>query len=260
MELTVMSFNVKRDFGKVRKQNLWQNRSNNVAALIDEVDAQIVGLQEVLPYMKDDLQPLLNHYAFLGHGRYFNLKPKQDEHTNILIKDKQLSIENAQTFWLSKYPSKIASRFLSSIFPRICTLAHVNYQGQKIRVLNTHLDHLSAFARNASVDLIIDTIKRLNEQEDLPTIVMGDFNTGRSSKCIKKLSTYLSDVYNFSTKEVTNTIHHYSGKQKANKSPIDFIFVSHHFEVMDVEILAKDYNGLYPSDHFPIVAKLKLKS
>lgn len=41
--------------------------------------------------------------------------------------------------------------------------------------------------------------------------------------------------------------------------PIDYIFVSDDFEVVESHIWAEDRDGRYPSDHYPLVATLRLK-
>ncbi|MGL5541102.1 MAG: endonuclease/exonuclease/phosphatase family protein [Erysipelotrichaceae bacterium] len=259
MNLRIMSYNIKRDFLYPRAKHRWDYRQAKVAKLIADSQCHIVGVQELLPTMKQDLSALLPDYKFLGKGRWHSLKPHDDEHAAILVSNETTKVLHTHTFWLSRYPNKIASRFITAMFPRICTLATIEHNNQKIRVLNTHLDHISFFARNASVELIIETVQTLNAIEELPTIVMGDFNTKINSKCIQRLGTILQDVYHCEQVELTNTLHHYTGKQKPNKSPIDFIFVSDHFEVEKVSIVTQKVDGIYPSDHFPVITDLKLK-
>lgn len=260
MELKIMSFNIKRDFGFEQKKHRWHHRKDLVAAIIKDSDCHIVGLQEVLPLMRDDLRNRLPHFHMLGFGRYHNIKPHQDEHTNILVNNKHFKVIENHTFWLSKRPQVAASRYLSAAFPRICTLVTIEYEGVHIRVLNTHLDHLSPWARKSSISLILDIIDELNEVKELPTILMGDFNTTQNSKVIRLLRKRMQDVFLQEEVFVTNTFHNYSGKQNPKKSPIDFIFVSHHFNIKQTIIINEHVNGIYPSDHFPIITHLKLQT
>lgn len=260
MEFKVMSFNIKRDFGIEKKERTWNYRKSKVCKLIEESQCDIIGLQEVLPHMKEDLETNLIDFQLLGKGRYHNIKPEQDEHTNILVKNQPFEVVENHTFWLSRTPNKIASRFYTAAFPRICTLATLRINDQKIRVLNTHLDHLSPFARNASISLILEIIEELDQHSNLPTILMGDFNTSQNSRVIKKLRTKMQDVFLHDEVYVTNTFHNYSGKQNPKRSPIDFIFVSHHFSINSTYIVNEPIDGIYPSDHFPIITSLTLKT
>ncbi|MGL5978416.1 MAG: hypothetical protein ACRCZJ_05440, partial [Erysipelotrichaceae bacterium] len=69
MELRVMSFNVKRDFLFPRPQNRWEQRFGGVARLIAESGCAIIGVQELLPCMRNDLSTVLHTHQFLGRGR-----------------------------------------------------------------------------------------------------------------------------------------------------------------------------------------------
>src|SRR5699024_6161803 len=86
-EIKVVSFNLRRDFGPQRK-NRWETRKELAARLIEESNASIIGVQEFLPQMRRDLKGLLDGYSIFGRGRLSGKKPQNDEHADIIIKNK----------------------------------------------------------------------------------------------------------------------------------------------------------------------------
>lgn len=266
--IKVVSFNLRRDFGPQRK-NRWETRKELAAKLIAESNAAIIGVQEFLPKMRQDFKDLLDGYSIFGLGRLKGKNPNNDEHSDIIIKNDDVEIFSCDTFWLSKRPDR-PSRSHLSFYPRICTVAEVKLKksGRRMRVFNTHFDHISPLARTFGARMILEQIHRFNQYDPLPTIVMGDFNASPNSKAVKmmreNLSGYqdvrLQDIYGFLDQIIGNTYHGFKGKVKQKFKPIDYIFVSEDFEVVKASVDTTCYDGAYPSDHYPISAVLRLKS
>lgn len=269
--IRVISFNLKRDFGPaLHRSRRWKERRSIAAQFIRESGATIVGVQELLPGMREDVGNLLDsEYSVLGFGRYKGLRPKNDEHSDIIIKNEDAKVTFIKTFWLSKSPEQL-SRAYFAIFPRICTVAevHVEKPGRTIRVFNTHLDHISGIARLLGVKVILEYISKFNQENPLPTILMGDLNCKPKSRPVQFLNdhvldfpdVHLTDVYSkFEPSSLSNTFHNFSGKVNSKAAPIDYIFVSDEFEIVESRILTEPVNGRYPSDHYPLMATLRLK-
>ena len=268
--IRVLSFNLKRDFGiPLHKSRLWGNRKKLAAQLIRESGATIIGVQELLPKMREDVGELLEDYNILGDGRFSGLRPKDDEHSDILVKKESGCAQLVKTFWLSKSPERL-SRAYYAAFPRICTVAEVqlNRLGRTIRVFNTHMDHLCGLARVLGAQVILEYMAQFNRERRLPTVLMGDFNAKPQSRPLQLLrqglpnsGIHLTDVYSLLAPQYRyNTLHNFSGKRKPNAKPIDYIFVSDDFEVVDTQVVTTPVEGRYPSDHFPLEAVLKLKA
>ena len=267
-EFKVVSFNLRRDFGPQRK-NRWETRKQLAARLIEESNASIIGVQEFLPEMRKDLKGLLSGYSIFGRGRLSGKKPSNDEHADIIIKNAEVEVTRCRTFWLSRKPD-IPSRALFAVYPRICTVAQLRFKksGRRVRVFNTHFDHVSPMARSLGAKLILEQIHRFNQTDPLPTIVMGDFNAKPNSKAVRimrdNLPGYrdvrLQDVYDFLDSMIGNTYHGFKGKITPKLKPIDYIFVSDDFEVVNASVDTTCYDGAYPSDHYPVSATLRLKS
>ncbi len=270
--IKIISFNLRADF-KHDKTNRWDLRKDLAMKLIKDSGATIIGVQELLPKRRIDVQNLLTNYTVLGWGRYKGAKPNSDEHSDIIIKNDNADVDFYKTFWLSNKTIDDVSRAYYAFFPRICTVAEVNVKSlnQSIRVFNTHFDHICGMARVLGVNIILRTMSELNQKSPMPTILMGDMNARPTSKPIRILrenrhpydNVHLTDVYSYCNPGSIKNTHHGFNKKGLlawliDRAPIDYIFVSDEFEVLDAYVDRSNENGRYPSDHFPIVATLRL--
>lgn len=255
-----MSFNLRAD-NILDVKNRWNKRAKIVYDLIETYGCDIIGLQEVTKKMYVDLSEHIKKYKVIGQGRtelFF------EEKNNLLIGE-EYTILKDETFWLSKTPYKKGSSIWYSLFPRICTTAIVAAEnGHKVRIYNTHLDCLLPSAREYGLKIIIKDIEKQHEQEKLPCIVMGDFNAKPNSKLIKKFAqgiysgkrfVAVQDVRKELYEETTMSM--FKDRQKGMH--IDYIFVSEEFKIEDVQIVKFNEGGKYPSDHYPLIADLKLE-
>jgi len=252
--IKVATFNLRRDFFLDFKRR-WDIRSNIAADIIKKSHADIIGVQELLPIMKDDLKSKLNGYNFIGKGR---CKKEMNEHSDIIVNNTKLEVTSYETFWLSRNPDIPGSRFLTALFPRICTAATVKYNNKYIRVYNTHLDNISPWARSYSIDLILQNIKQNNKIQKMPVIITGDFNARPNSKVIDKLMN--NEVINL-TNVFTGEGTYHGMKYEHGKfytRQYDYIFVSDDINVNNVYLDKTAHENIYPSDHYPLIAGLVL--
>ena len=267
--LRVISFNLKRDLPFFRSHR-WAQRREIAAELCRRSGADIIGVQELMPDMRRDLEELLEgEYAIAGFGRYYGTRhSNEDEHSDILIRLERAELCYCKTFWLSSRPEQYGSRGLLAAYPRICTVAEIRLResGRRIRVFNTHFDHISGPARNLAARVILRYMQELDLREPMPKLLMGDLNASYNSRCVRilreNLHQYpfrLRDVYEKYTGVRSNTYHRFVGRIKEGKSPIDYIFASEEFEVVSSRISTFSLDGEYPSDHFPVIADLILK-
>lgn len=259
--MRVMSFNLRSDF-ILDFKNRWDKRKHIVYEVIDKYDCDIIGVQEVTNKMFDDIIDNFKSYTIVGSARskkYFS------ERNNLFVKNKNKIIKH-NTFWLSKSPDKVGSQLWYSLYPRICTTAVVELEnGDKVRVYNTHLDCFLPQARDFGLKKLSQFIDKNRKEEKLPVIVMGDFNATPDSKIIKKFTAgeYNTDRF-VAVQEVKRELYKKSTmskfKGKENGLHIDYIFVSEDLEIVDVDIVKYNDNGSYPSDHYPLIADIKMKN
>ncbi len=262
----VITFNLRKD-SYFDRQNRWRYRKQLVLDFFRESGAAIIGVQELLPAMREDIQSTLSGYSIFGNGRS---KKHFNEHSDIIIKNDEVEVDFSKTIWLSKHPEKFGSRAFLSFFPRICTICEVKFResGRRIRVFNAHFDHISSWARRIGVEIILKYMERFQKQDPMPMVLMGDFNVKPHSKLIQRLSKnlhqyqdiHLVDAYTYCEhpEKCTNTYHGFKGITGSD-AHIDYIFVSSDLEVVNTYVDYQKRQGKYLSDHYPIIATLSFK-
>jgi endonuclease/exonuclease/phosphatase family metal-dependent hydrolase len=271
-ELTLMCFNIRYD-NPADGQDRWDQRTPLVIDTIREHDPDVVGLQEALQHQLQDLLEALPEYAHVGVGR--DDGKSGGEYSAILYRKSRLMPASSGTFWLSDTPEAPGSKSWGNRVIRICTWTHLRDQqsGQSFWIYNTHLDHDSQNAREEGVKLIARRIAERQPKEQAgsrePAFLMGDFNAGEENPAtmyIKgRVQTGLDpapiamvDTFRalHPDEAEVGTFHRFRGTPGRDK--IDYIFAEPDITVRSAEIIRKNDNGRYPSDHFPLIAKVVL--
>lgn len=262
----VMTFNLRKD-SRLDRANRWGYRKYMVSDFIRQSGAAVVGVQELMPSMKQDMLRCLEEYRLFGRGRSRRLF---NEHSDILVKHDNLEAKFVKTIWLSKHPEKFGSHAFLAFFPRICTICEVTFRdsGRQVRVFNAHFDHISGFARKTGLDMILRYMDQLQQEKPMPMVLMGDFNVRPSNKLISRLrgnlhqysNIRLVDAYAYANgqAERLNTYHGFKGNH-FGKARLDYIFVTDDLEVVNTYVDHTVKDGKYLSDHYPIVATLQFK-
>lgn len=258
-QYTVASYNVRlavsSDTG-----NLWVNRAPVVAELIRFHDFDIFGTQEGLPNQIADMEKALPEYQRYGAGR--DDGKEKGEHAAIFFKKEKFKLLDKGDFWLSETPEKPGLGWDAKCCNRICSWVYLQdiKTKNKFYFFNTHYDHQGVTARKESSKLILKKIKET--AKNTPVILTGDFNGGQQSEWYKTLadSEILADTYKLAPHPYSlNGSFNGFGRSRQTKEIIDHIFVTRHFSVSKWGILTDTYFGKFPSDHFPVMAVVKLK-
>lgn len=271
LRLSVMTLNL-RVKSILDGKNVWSQRIDSVVSVFTAHRPVVVGTQEGLPEMLSDLSSRMPQYQFVGQGREAGL---QGEHCALFYRTDAVEVEESGQFWLSETPD-IPSRSWNTACPRICTWAQFRSKENtnvRFQVLNTHLDHKSRDARELGSVVIWKHIQRQKAAHKerfgrpLPIVLMGDMNADptedviqfwRRLHAIQGIYSDLSDVYNGSECRVGKTYHGFRGETEG--APIDYIFVSQDVLVYDAQIDTGKYLHRYPSDHYPVLAMLGLRT
>lgn len=259
MTLRIMTFNLRSDCW-LDGRNRWRHRKEQVATLLNEVEADLIGLQEVKLNMRQDLESILTQYHWIGRPRTKRSTAEQDT----LLVSKRHTVLEEETFWLSKHPNRVGSSIWYSLYPRICTTAKIQLEnGTMIRVYNTHLDCYLSPARSYGLKRIIAYIEAQQAKDPLPAILMGDFNTNPNSPLIKGLSSgkwsqqqWVAVQEQDPTLYTKATMSGFKGRERGYH--LDYIFVSPHYEIQEATLLKTHRKGRFPSDHYPLLATLEL--
>ncbi|WP_437854589.1 endonuclease/exonuclease/phosphatase family protein [Sorangium sp. So ce363] len=273
MELDLMTFNI-RYANRADGDNAWPNRRDMLYQVIRDAHPDVLGLQEALRSQLDDLGGALPH-SEIGVGRDDGVEA--GEYSAILYNADRFDVDESGTFWLSDTPEVPGSTSFGNAVVRICTWARFVEKSSRraFYLFNTHLDHESQPSRARGVELIADRIAKRAHAD--PVFLTGDFNAGERNPAVlyvKGEATRASegaapvpappgfvDTFRvlYPDEAPVGTFHSFSGDEDGEK--IDFIFAQPApvAEVLMARIIREHRDGLYPSDHFPVTARLRLQ-
>ena len=271
-----MSFNVRGSFRDATSKNAWRNRASLNVATIERYAPDVIGLQESQRGNLATYRKNLPRYAQIRGPRYGNAFPYDSN--AILYDPERVRPLGSGGFWLSETPER-HSRSWGARVARSATWALFAPTNTDLSILhlNTHLDHVSAPARREGSNLIIEKISKLTDRTDEPpatVILTGDFNARPKSATHKNLTrSGFIDTYLAAGNEddhSANTFHAFKGTGYRDKHPargprrIDWILLQDPKGRLGIESHAiihdaEENTGLYPSDHYPIVADFRLQ-
>ena len=254
--LTVVSYNIRLDVTS-DSLNRWDNRKDFLIGQLNFHEPQVFGIQEGLLHQLEEIKKGMPGYSYLGKGREDGLK--NGEFSAIFYNTDKLELLEENTFWLSETP-ELPSKGWDAAIKRVCTygLFKDKNSSQNFWVFNTHFDHIGEEARKESVFLIMERIRKLNKQ-DLPVILTGDLNLEPDHPSILLLSSAMQDSHLLAGDKAfgpQGTFNGFKFSQPITRR-IDYIFISKTgFKLLKYAILSDSKDLRYPSDHFPVLAKL----
>ena len=255
--LKVMTYNIRLDVA-VDGENDWSHRKDFFTSQIQFYEPDVFGIQEATPNQVIDISNALSQYNHIGIGREGVGK---GESSNIYYKKERFSVSKETTFWLSETPNEI-SKGWDAACNRVCTFALFEdlKSNKSFWVFNTHLDHIGEVARTKGIELILSKIEAVNNQK-LPLIFMGDFNSEPNENRIIELKKIMNDSRELSVEKPFGpfgTFNNFQYNEPATKQ-IDYIFLSKNspFIVNKYAVLTDSKNLRFPSDHFPVYIEMK---
>ncbi len=256
LDVTVMSFNIR--YGTADDgADSWPHRREMVVETIREAAPDVVGLQECLDFQADYIVENLAGYAWFGLGREAD---GTGEMTAIVYRTDRLLPIATNHYWLSESPEIPGSKSWDSSLTRIVSRVAFFHVTEKKRFVfyNTHFDHRGKVARQESARLLVTYMKN----ESLPVVLTGDFNAqgGTSAPWQILMDGGFLDAWEAADvqKGPSNTWNGFKMPARGAERRIDWIVVSPGVTVSSCTTLDHHQEGRYPSDHFPVVAHLRL--
>jgi len=260
--MTVMTFNIR--YGTAKDgENEWSARREMLFDVVRSTNPDLLGLQEALDFQIDEIIAAAPAYAVVGVGR--DDGAEKGEYSAILFRKDRFHVAEAGTFWFSDTPSVIASKSWGNQITRICTWARlIDRDGRGFYHFNLHLDHQSQPSRERSTVLLRGRIDTRAFPD--PVIVTGDFNVGEANPALATLTVpggsgapAFLDTFRVLHADVKDA-GTFSGFKFGTGGPdkIDYVLVQPGTEVMSSEIVRYSRNNRYPSDHFPVTARVRL--
>jgi endonuclease/exonuclease/phosphatase family metal-dependent hydrolase len=256
--LTVMTYNLK--FASTNPPNAWPTRRPLMREVIRQIAPDVFGTQEGLYEQLKDLAADLPEYDWIGLGREGG---SRGEFMAVFYRRTRFEPLAFDHFWLSDTPEVIGSRTWGTKWPRMVTwVKFLDRQTQQQFFLwNTHFDNDNQTAREKSAQLVRERVAALDTP--LPLILTGDFNAaGGTNQAYKILTSdgFFSDTWvraNERKGEGLNTSNGFKAIRR-NGVRIDWILTRGQFTVDSIAIETFSRDGQFPSDHFPVVARLRM--
>ena len=269
--IAVMSFNIR--YGTANDgENRWTNRRDMLFALLRTENPDLIGLQEALRFQIDEILAAVPGYAAVGVGR--DDGKAAGEMSAILFRITRFHVAASGTFWFSDTPEIPGSMSWGNRITRISSWARfVDRDGSAFIHYNLHLDHESQPSREKSTTLLLQRIAARPVAAE-PVIVTGDFNAGESNPALHVLvgsagpaavqapgATPPPFIDTFRAvrrheKEVGTFSSFVFGQTSGEK--IDYVLVQPGTEVLASAIVRTGDGRRYPSDHFPVTARIRL--
>lgn len=252
-EITVMSANVRcispGDLGK----KSWLYRADLIIKNVAQNAPDIIGFQEVTKY----------HYSYLcdslkGYDSVIEYRDETalSEGCPVFYNTSKFTLVDKGSFWLSETPEKMSIDWGAACY-RICSYVILNDKssGKNFVVFNTHLDHVSDEARIKGIGVVLDKISQFG---GLPAMIMGDFNAEEDTETYKAVTKNFNDA-KYQTQDTMQSCTYQNWGAELDNPCIDYFMISKTgFNVNSYKVITKTYDGVYPSDHFPIVMKVQL--
>lgn len=263
----------------------WHNhRAPLNARVLESLEPDLLGLQEA------QSENLLTYEHVFPHYHYtYGLPTGQEEdpwYNPILWNPSRLTMLSTGGFYLSEMPD-CWSQSWGAASVRAATWARFKMQGSNALFLfiNTHLDHASEQARLESMRLILARARQLTEGV-LPILLVGTFNSNPNTPpmedtiippltnapyCLLRKAGFI-DTFEASGLEegaYSNTYHGYQGTSYHPRHAgmawrVDWIMMrsgsTQRFVALEQKIVHDAAPPLYPSDHYPVIARLSVEN
>ena len=230
--------------------NNWSNRKTAYPLLLERHPCDFYTFQEANNFQVAYLAGQLPRFKSIGERRP---APEQWQ-SNLIFYHPRWRCLFSDHFYLSETPDT-PSKFSKSRWPRQCTLGLFEFDTNRILVATTHFD-FDPEVQRLSAMLIA---KRLEHRgRSYPVVLTGDFNAELESSAYSVLTSSTGGFKNAFKPSCSGTYHGFSGT--ASNGMIDWILYRGPLTVENAFIIKTQFNNIYPSDHFPLVAHFKLQT
>lgn len=255
--ISAMTYNIRLDMAS-DGINQWSGRKEKIISQIKFYSPDIIGFQEVLFHQLEYLSAQLPDYAWCGVGR--DDGKNAGEFSPVFYHKRLFEKVNEGTFWLAEDISKPGKGWDAAL-PRIATWVQLRNRktGKEILVYNTHFDHVGKIARKESLKLIAHQANA--HASSIPAIIMGDLNTVPEEESVSsfKQTGIWQDAFDIA-KMKHGPVCTFNGFSPTHpERRIDYVFCNKYFDVERYLVISEIYDGVFPSDHWPVLVTLSLK-
>lgn len=253
----------------------WENSKKSVAKLINKIDCDILGMQEVTSVCRDDLEKLVSKKYELWWVNTYPEGHKSVVGNAVFFKKKAFEFSEQNIYYFSLTPEVRSKGWDEKRHYRAALTAVVTHKktGKKFFLIATH-GPLADVACGHAGRLITEFDKKYNT-EGLPTIVVGDMNAWQGdpkNAFYDNMTKHFEDTYHIAETKC-GTIGTFNGSKGSEKNftlsnrRIDHIYIH---STDKGKIRVKNYvvnrdkykiDGAmrYPSDHNPVYVDIAIQ-
>lgn len=237
--------------------NQWENRKSAVIDFVLFEQPDVMGMQEALYAQVQYLEEHLPSYKRVGVGR--DDGKQKGEFSPIFFNTLKYTLVDSGTFWLSLTPEKPSVGWDAAL-PRVCSWVILEDKLSKelVQVYNAHYDHVGEEARQKSSQVILRKSEEMEMADKV--IIMGDFNLEPTAKAIQEfVQAGFKDSFEASERRFGPVGTYNAFKvTESHTRRIDYIFAKG-FEPKTYKVESSVINGIFLSDHFPVVVTMEKK-
>ncbi len=257
--LKIVSYNLR--VGNDGDGNDIKDRAPRLEKVMNDIDADIMGFQEVNPTWLDTylIPYFADEYDYIHQYRAESSK----EGTPLFWKKDKFELLDSGYFWLSETPDTESKGWGASHY-RICMWAKLKIKatGKTFLFYNTHFD-FNDNAHMGSAALIIKKAQALGGFSTLPVFFTADCNMQRYGAGYQAMLAAFSDI-NMDLEDLnykTGGGYHLDGHEGLQSgSPIDYCFYSSDLVYpLKYQIIDEKVDGGYVSDHKGLYIEAALK-
>ncbi len=250
------TFNIRNSRG-LDGRNSWPLRRQTFRKALAELNADVIGLQEVRQSQLRFLKSMFADYFAVSQGRTNGRRG--GEHCTILFRSDRFVAEHYVTRWFSDTPELAGSRGWGNHSPRIVSAVVLRElsTGSRFLVANTHFDEASVDSRVKSAQYLTEFLPAT--AHGLPVVLLGDLNAAPDQREIRLLlDSGLRDTLLLPPSGPNIATHHrFTGKTSGTR--IDYVLVSPAWDFEPAAIIRGDGVRHFASDHWPVVAQAQLR-
>ncbi|NOS71417.1 MAG: endonuclease/exonuclease/phosphatase family protein [Verrucomicrobia bacterium] len=253
-----MTYNLR--YASPKPPNAWPQRRPLMRELIQKIAPDVMGTQEGVYSQLKDLAADLPEFDWIGLGREGG---SRGEFMAVFYRKARLEPLAYDHFWLSDTPEVMNSTTWGNSNRRMVTWVkfHDRMTGGDFFLFNTHFDHQIQAAREKSAELVRKRVAALNTK--LPVVLIGDFNAAAESNKAYEILTaekFFTDAWLAAPERLGEGVGTFNDFKAAvpNGARIDWILTRGEVTVERAEMSTFSRDGQFPSDHFPVAARLLL--
>jgi endonuclease/exonuclease/phosphatase family metal-dependent hydrolase len=238
----------------------WTRREAAVLRVLGDINADLIAFQEMETFAgsrfnDENVQLESVRAAFPEYGVAATGDPRHYPSTQpVLYRKDMLEHIDQGFFFFSPAPDEVYSRPWHKRFPAFASWARFRIlsDGTTFRVFNIHTDSSSPRNRMKTARLVAQRIAE-REHPDEPVILMGDFNAPASfpSLRIYQRAGFALPSGRSSTFHFNRGLHLFPA--------IDHVLAQSGFTVSSISVVRRQYDGVWPSDHYPVAARVQLE-